>query len=291
MPFSKTILNRFAFLIFLFISTSAAAQDPTDTVSTPKSYFKFSLGYLSNAVYNGRRDSAVLPYLRPSISWHDKGGLYIEASLSYLAGTDAGIDAGEIAAGYEFESKNGKLSGDLNASKYFTNQSSYSVHGEINGAIGSSLYYNTGPVSVTGGANISFSGNTDIGVDFGLSHPFQFGDNKSWSITPSALVNAGTQNFDKNYFTNRKFSKQRKRRSTSDPAAVKVIVVTKSFAVLDYELSLPLDYAGHKWGLFLTPTFSIPMNGFKYSLDNGVTYRSENLVTSFYAEVGAYVKF
>ena len=215
MPLSKTVITKIPFSFLLFLAISAQAQKTEDTTVSRHSYFKFSVNYLTNAVYYGRKDSLVLPYITPAISYHDKSGLYFEGSLSYLAGTGAQIDAAEITTGYVFDSKNGKLSGDVYASKYFTNNSSYSVHGEVKGAIGGSLYYNAGPVSINGGADISFSGKTDAAINFGLSHAFEFGDNKHWAITPSALVNAGTQNFYENYFTNRKFSQRRRRRASS----------------------------------------------------------------------------
>ena len=152
------------------------------------------------------------------------------------------------------------------------------------------MYYNAGPVSLDGGADISFSTKTDIGLNLGLSHAFEF-DNGNFAITPSALVNAGTQNFYESYFTNRKYSVKRKRRQTTNPTAIKVIVVAKKFSILDYELSLPVNYDKAKWGLFFTPTYSLPVNGIKYSLNNGLTYKTETLSNTFYVEVGGYIKF
>ena len=137
------------------------------------------------------------------------------------------------------------------------------------------MNYKAGPVSIDGGADISFANKTDIGINLGLSHAFEFG---SLAIRPSALVNAGTQNFYEDYYTNRKFSAKRKRRQTTNPTAIKVIVIKKNFSVLDYELSLPVNYDKAKWGLFFTPTYSLPVNPFKYSINNGLTYRDRKSV-------------
>ena len=287
MSLTKTTLLSF---LILFVSLSSGAQDKK-APEPKKSYFKFSASYLSNAVYYGRKDSFAVPYIIPAISYNDKSGFYLEGSLSYLSSSGASqIDAGAITAGYEFNSADEKLSGSVYAAKFFTSSSSYSVHGEVKEAIGSSLNYKAGPVSINGGADISFATKTDLGVNFGLSHEFEF-DNNSFAITPTALVNAGTQNFYEDYFTNRKFSAKRKRRQTTNPNAIQVIVVAKKFAILDYELSLPINYDKAKWGLFFTPTYSIPVNGFKYSINNGLTYRTEVLSNTFYAEVGGYIKF
>lgn len=287
MPLTKTIILCF---LILFVTLSSKGQDDK-TSEQKKSFFKFSASYLSNGVYYGRKDSFALPYIIPSISYHDKGGLSLEGSLSYLVSPGASqIDAGAITAGYDFSSENKKLSGSVYASKFFTSSSSYSVHGEVKGAIGSSLYYKAGPVSIDGGADVSFSNKTDIGINLGLSHAFEFGDG-SFAITPSALVNAGTQNFYEGYFINRKYSAKRKRRQTYNPNAIQVIIVKKNFSVLDYELSLPVEYATTKLGLFFTPTYSLPVNGLKYSINNGLTYRTETLSNTFYVEVGGYIKF
>ena len=287
MPLTKTIILSF---LILFVTLSTKGQDDK-TPEQKKSYFKFSAGYLSNGVYYGRKDSFALPYIIPSVSYHDKSGFYLEGSLSYLASSgESQIDAGAITAGYDFNSVNEKFSGSVYASKYFTSSSSYSVHGEVKGAVGTSLYYKLGPVSLDGGVDVSFSNKTDIGLNLGLSHAFEFGDG-SFAVTPTALVNAGTQNFYEGYFTNRKYSAKRKRRQTTNPNAIKVIVVKKNFSVLDYELSLPFDYTKTKWGLFFTPMYSVPVNGFKYSINNGLTYKSETLSNTFYVEVGGYVKF
>lgn len=284
MPLSKTAIT----ILICIISVTSKAQDDKDP-APQKSYFKFSVSYLSNAVYYGRKDSFALPYIIPTVSYNDKSGFYVEGSLSYLASSgESLVDAGSVTAGYDFDSKNEKLSGSVYASKFFTNNSSYSVHGEVKGEIGSSLYYKAGPVSIDGGADISFANKTDIGIDLGLSHAFEF---TSFAIIPSALINAGTQNFYSDYFTNRKFSARRKRRQTTNPNAIKVTVEKKRFSVLDYEFSLPVDYDKAKWGLFFTPTYSLPVNGFKYSLNNGLTYRTEVLSNTLYVEIGGYIKF
>ena len=270
----------------LLMTAVSSAQELSD--STPNSYFKFSVSWLSNSVYFGRKDSLPVPYIIPSLSYHDKSGFFIEGSLSYLATQQGQIDAGDLTAGYDFHSKDQNFSGELYATKYFVSNSSYSVKGEVKAALGTYLDYNTGPVTFNGGADLAFSGKTDIALSLGISHAFELGADKHFAITPSALLNAGTENFYSSYFTNRKFSSARRRRVVTSNS---VVVIQKSFAILDYELSLPLNYDNSKWGLFITPIYSIPQNPFMYSLNGGVTYRTEVLSNTFYAEAGAYIKF
>lgn len=160
------------------------------------------------------------------------------------------------------------------------------MRSEVSAEAAGDLSYDAGAVTFSGGADVSFSTKTDIGVNIGLSHSF---DIDSWSVSPTVLVNAGTQNFYEDYFANRKFVVKRKRRSGSTTPHISVI--KKGFSVLDYEASLPVTYEAKKWGLFFTPTYSIPENPVKYSFNNGVTYNTETLSNSFYVELGAYVKF
>lgn len=286
----KANLTTIAFSLVLLFTSTVYGQK-SDSTGNQKSYIKFSTSYLTNSVDYGRKDSLVVPYITPEISYHDKSGFYVAGSISYLAGIGAQVDGGSLSAGYEFNSKNDKLGGEMYASKYFVSNSSYSVKAEVKGEVAGSLDYNTGPVTINSGIDFAFSTATDVAINIGLSHGFEFGENKSWAITPSALVNAGTQNFYESYFTHRKFSQKRRRRVTQTTNNVNVLINHKGFAVLDYELSVPIDYAGNKWGLFLTPTFSVPKNGITYSLNNGATYKIENLSNSFYVEVGAYIKF
>ena len=278
-----------ALLSSIFLSASLFAQSPADSSTPAKSYFKLSVTYLSNAVYYGRKDSLALPYISPSVSYHDKSGVYFEASLSYLASAGAGqIDEGSLTAGYGYNSKNEKLEGEVYASKYFYNKASYSVNAEIKSAIGNYLTYNTGIVSVTSMAEAFFSGKTDVNVNLGLSHSFDLSDNGNLSVAPAALANAGTQNFYENYYTKRKYSPIRRRRIAT---AKNVIIINKNFSILDYEISCPVYYDEPKWGLFAAPTFSIPVNPIKYTVNNGGTFITEKLSNTFYMEIGVYVKF
>ena len=77
----KRILNAinytffFLFLSSLFLYNLSFGQ--TKKAKETESYFKASASYLSNAVYNGRQDSLVTPYITPSLGYYDKTGFYI----------------------------------------------------------------------------------------------------------------------------------------------------------------------------------------------------------------------
>src|ERR1700712_5740709 len=101
-------------LLLTIIFTASAQEDTTakktvaleDTtakkpVSAPvKSYFSAGLSYLTNSVYNGRKDSVATPYITPTIGYYDKSGFFIDGSLSYLSRAGSSrIDLFNIEAG------------------------------------------------------------------------------------------------------------------------------------------------------------------------------------------------
>lgn len=291
----------FAIFIFTFIlffhQLTTYAQ--TDSVAR-KSYFKAGANYLSNAVYSGRKDSSVVSYLSPTIGYYNKSGFYADGSMSFLANSsDAGsIDEILLEAGYEFNIKDNFDAG-LYVSKYFYNNSSYSVTSELQGGIGGYFTYSPGFISLGGGADVLFSTGTDLTINGNLSHGFSFGsDSKLWSVTPTAEVNAGTQSFYRAYYKNRKFSftssgtkgkGHNSVKGTSGSSKTISFLQSNRFSILDYELSVPIGYDAKSWGLFMTPTLALPENPATYEVD-GVA-QTETLSTSFFVKAGIYFKF
>jgi hypothetical protein len=278
-------------LFFLFITIVTSAQDLKDSTKNNKfSNIKLSLSYLSNAIYYGRKDTFAIPYITPSLTYHFKNGIYLEGSLSYVATKGEGqINSGGLTLGYDFYSKNEKVSGDFYATKYFVSSASTSVNSAIKGALGGLVFYDFNAVTLSGGVDVFFSKKPDIALAFEASHDFLFGKNYNWSVAPSAQINTGSQNFYEDYFTNTRYSIKRRRRITNTQSTV--IVVKNNFSVLDYEFSAPIRYDKRKWGLFVTPTYAIPVNPIKFSLNNGATYKTEVLSNTLYIEAGAYLKF
>ena len=279
-------------LLTICIGYSIQAQDSARNKKT--SYFKLSTAYLTNSVYNGRKDSVTLPYITPSIGYYDKSGFFVNGSVSYLAATgDSRIDLFALETGYDFTISN-KLSGGIYGSKYFYNNSSTAVQSEMKGGLGGSLSYDPGIVTASAGIDLSFSSKTDISLSGSLAHGFYFGGKgNEWGITPTISTHLGTQNYYQDYIKNRKSkSGSRGRGGSSGGSSTTIQTTTPSnFGILDYELSLPIAYDGNKWGLFFTPTYAIPQNPITVSSSTGTGYTTEKLVNSFYAEFGVYIKF
>lgn len=301
-------------IFFVFISNSFAQ---TDSSEDKKSYFKAGVNYLSNAVYFGRKDSAAVPYLRPSIGYFDKSGFYVNTGLAILVNPNEPkrIDLINIDAGYNFSLK--KLDAGVYVSKFFYSNASFAVGSELKALGGFYASYNLDVISLNAGGNILFSTNTDYSTSLGISHAFESGEeNNKLTITPTFLVMAGTQYFNEAYYENRKFTftttgnngngstnsnngngKGKGHANSSNSGSVTTTTTIKTiafydknrFAILDYEISLPLNYDSKHWGLYALPVVAIPTNAATYAIDNAI--QKENISTTFFVEIGAYVKF
>ena len=292
--------------ILLFFSKLTFAQK--DSATKKKSYFKAGLDYLSNAVYSGRKDSSVVSYIKPSISYVNKSGFSLGAEMSVLANSpEAGrIDEIALEAGYDYSK--GNFDAGAYASKYFYSDASYAVASELAGDAGAYFSYDLDFLKLGAGGDFLFSTGTDISVNFNLSHSFEMGpDSSKWTISPTAQIGAGTQSFYRAYYKNRKFSfgtttgnggngsshgkgHHTTSGGTSTGTSKTLTFLTQNqFTVLDYEVSIPIEYEHKRWGFHITPVFAIPVNPMTYAIDG--VLQKETLTNSFFADAGVYLKF
>jgi len=278
------LLFLFSTPIFFCSVNAQEVKSETKKEDTQSSYVKLAVSYLTNAVYNGRKDTEVLPYITPSLGYYDKSGFYISGSLSYLSSSAASrIDLFSLMGGYDFDLSK-QVSVGIYATKDFYTGSSTAVRSESKGSLGGNLSYAPGAIVFNAGVNLLFSSQTDLSFNGSLAHPFYFGEgDNTWSITPTIATNIGTQNYYQSYLSNKT------KKKTGNTAVVQV--QKNKFAVLDYELSLPVSYDASKWGIFFTPTYAIPQSPASFTAPGGSTFVTEKLENVFYAEFGVYVKF
>lgn len=260
-----------------------------------KSYFKAQMSYLSNAVFNGRKDSATLPYLMPSIEYNHKSGLYLNATLSYLANKQSRIDVFDITAGYNFESENQRFYGSLYANKSFYNNNSNNVQSDVNGNLGVYGTYVTDIVSFSANANLMFSSTTDLNLVFGIEKSILLNKDETWSITPSLTANFAGTGFYQTF-------RGKRIERFGQPVGTRVEVSSpKKFQLLAYELSSSINYDAEKWGFYVTPYYAIAQNPVLTTitargpagmiLPGFPRTNTEKIENSFFAELGVYVKF
>ena len=274
-----------------------------DTIKKASSYFKIGTSYLSNAVYNGREDSAIVSYLEPSISYYNKSGFNISASAEYLtSGAVHRIDAFILSAGYDFKIME-NWDASLGADRSFYNDSSSNVQGSNTGTISGDMSYDFDIVQLGSSSELMFGASTEFGTSISLSHEFSFGeDTSAFAFAPTIKANYGTQGFY-NQLTRKKIAKKKLLPNTKGSIVTDIIGGSKAFSVLDYEFSLPITYELKNWALSFTPTYALPVNPvttktstktFKNGVLQGpavVDITQENLSNSFYFELEITWKF
>lgn len=293
-------------MLLLLVSIVSHAQNATDSLnvkdslpdtdsvpvaSKAKSYFSLGLSYLSNSVYNGRKDSLANPYLTPSLGYYDKSGVFISGSLSYLMRTGASrIDLFSLDAGYDFNIK--KFEGEIAVSKSFYNDSSTNVQSQISASVYASGGYDFGFIKPSFDAAVDFGSATDFMLGLGLEHTF-YAANDNLEITPSFRANGNTQNYYGSYYNKRRVGGKRKTGGIVYDVTAEVQNASQ-FKMLDYELSLPLHYSLHKFGISVTPVYAIPVNPAVLTITRvpeggGITRvktAAESISSTFYCSVG-----
>jgi len=255
-----TNVYRFIFLATLpvFLSLRSEAQDSTKNNATDHSHVEAGIDYLSNNVYLGRHDSLRIPYLTPTISYYNKTGFYATGSLSYVHDTQSSdIDQVEISAGYTYV-KN-KFAGDLSLEKDFYNSASKNVRAETKGSLNAIVSYDFGFIKPELDGGLVFNLKNDYYSGFGLSHAFYF-DDDNFEIDPSFLVNASTQNYYNAYYSKRKYKVKRKKGTVALTSTKAYLPNTSQFKIMDYEISVPVEYSLGNFIFNFTPAESIPVN-------------------------------
>ncbi len=278
-----------AIFAFMLIDLSAFSQSG-ELDSTNKTHGLFQLEFNTNAIYLGRKDSLPTPYLSPTIGYYHKSGAFIEGSLSYLTrSSDARVDGGSLRAGYDFSV--GNFTGEAAAEKNFYNSNSTNVKSEIKASLSFMADYDFGPIEATLQPVLNFGSKNDFVLQCGLDHEFDF-DNINFSATPTAILNAGTKNFYKNYIGEILIKNNRKNVTVNT-----TIQSANSVNILDYELSLPLIYKYHQFAFGLSPTYCIAKNPIvvqaTITRPSGTTYKTvtENVSNTFFLTLNAAIKF
>lgn len=300
-----------SFFLIVFFTYNAAGQLKKEVVKDTikkeikdsvahKSYFKFSSSYLTNYVYNGRKDTITTPYITPSIGYFNKKGFTTSFSGYYLNATNEHrFDFYTLDMNYKHKF-NDKLSGSLVASRTFYNKSSNSLSSNIKGDLGANVDYDFGFIELFVESSAVFSQKTDFDLYFELEHEFSVinGDDE-FKITPTFGLNFSTLNYYEGYL-NKKIG----RKKLTNVDAV-VYVDNNKFTLMNYELSLPLSYETNQFVFFVTPTYAIPKNTIDTTtittttLNNGVhqvvskkstSTIERDLKQSFYVEFGVFYK-
>lgn len=230
--------------------------------------------------YYGRTDNQKSNALLPTVLVQfDSIGLYASGTSVLLSNKIQSLDyAGTIAElGLRFGKSTG-ITGNIYGNKfvYNTTQLPQSVLKE---QVGLNLNYLSKVINITSGGSAAFSDNrTDFFTTGGLNKNFTILNGKSvFVITPSAVINAGSQNFTSAYY---------KQNTVAGIPVNNTLVMQRGrrFNILSYEFSTPVIWAYKNLFLIATPTFVMPES--IINMPNFPQY-SENAQNLFFVNVTA----
>lgn len=218
----------------------------TDIFRTAKtSQFILSTNYQSRSTYQGLDQNNGKPVFSPAASYVHSSGLYAGVGTAVLFGQEKPFDQWTISGGYQQDFLNDRLSLTADYSHYFFTAESPQSRSVLTNTFSVLLTYETPVLTPAATVAFSFGGNTsgsvsDFIVSLGFSHPFEFGDFLSGSLTlePAASLSLGTlgsRALEVWPFYNRTSGEVTyipKPQSVSAPA----------FTVTDLTFSLPLTY-------------------------------------------------
>jgi hypothetical protein len=286
--------------LFCILAFSVVAQDDTASqkpVTAPqRSYFSASLGFLSNSVYNGRKDSVAMSYITPVIGYYNKSGFFIDGSMSYLARAGASrIDLFSIEAGYDFYL--GNFDGEVSANKSFYNSSSTNVSSEIAGSVFVSGGYDFVYIKPAIEAGINFGTRSDYLMAFELEHTFYLLKDKL-QVTPGFKASGSTQNYYGSYY-NRRTARERKKNNGITYEVIASVEDASKFKILEYQFTVPVSYTIKKFTLTLSPAYALPVNPALVTIQlkpvtggNAITKTApETIGNTFYFSLGMNYKF
>lgn len=268
-------------LLLFFTVHSQNVQD------SAKNEFSASLNFQSALHYLGRIDSLKSSGLFPAIGLKSKIGLYLNSTFIFIQNpaTPLSYTGTILEAGYRFPySKN--FSGNVYYNHFLYKDKSVLAQSALKGQAGINTAYNNKIVNVNAGADIKFSNQeTDLGLTAGLDRLFLFTniiDNAVLAINPSAYIYSGTHKFFKNVKKNNGIGLGNVLPSNSPS-----IEQARQFAILAYEVSVPLILVKGKFNAYISPAYVIPQNLVVVSGRPDLSERGDNL---FYFTAGIGVR-
>lgn len=301
-PLFTIVFLLTAFGAFAQNTSTEDAEDLLDKLAKEKpekqSSFKIGVNYLSNNVFMGRADTVRTPTIIPDIKYAFKNGIYLSGTMNYIPNRLTNkVDGGSAALGYDFDITD-NFSAGISFTKLFYTANSTQIGSAIGSTINANLLYDIASVitpSVSVDYNFLKQGfGHDVFLTAGVSHDFVidgiFSGKDFLIISPTAAVNAGTQNFYDAYFVLKKYKLTKKAlalEQTAESLIIKREDQLSRFKLLDYELSAPVEYKTGVLILSFTPTYAIAENKLPPRITKGMTSGSG----IFYFEAGAALKF
>jgi hypothetical protein len=237
--------------------------------SIAKTEWDLTLDYYTRSVFLGRTDTVGSGYYMPAFAVNLKCGLFFMLDFTlFQQNTVRPYQGLSLTAGYD-KTLSDNFAIDFQLIKNSYPSTSARVNSTVTFEAEAALdYINdivTSEISPQLLINKSALDNTpDYVFTLTESHPFYIYAGlfykDSLSITPSASVSAGTQNFYFGFVNTELLAEHPKEEAAIKKAANKLAKVASEAKILDYELSLPVSYYLGHLIVTITPLYSIGEN-------------------------------
>jgi len=288
-------------LLLLILTRTVFAQEKTSNYSV-------GMNYLTNYVFNGRSDSLNMTYFIPSFTYENQNGLTLNSDIYFISNSaNKGFDFLELNAEYEFDIYK-KLSGGVNATKFFSNGKSDSFIGNLSYTLGGYLSQDLVFFELSSDFDLlKGSGYSDIRISPGIEKTFSWekGD-RYFEINPSVYAVFSTLNYFEGYTNTRKINRLKSGSILPTNTTVNTVVTNPGLTFLAYEIAMPFTFETSTYGISVQPTFAIPKNPIftneittttvggrviNTSTVNDTPYSERNLTNLFYGQINLYLKF
>ncbi len=243
-----------------------AIKNAPKTDSTTRTEWDVTLDYYTRSVFLGRTDSIGSGYYMPAIAVNLKSGLFFSlAPTLFQQNTKQAYGGLSLIGGYD-KTISDNFTIDIQLIKNLYPAATRRVNSTVTFEGEAALdYINdivTSEISLQFLINKSSFDNTpDYVFTLTESHPFYLyallSLNDSLSITPSASVSAGTQNFYFGYVNTEVLAEHPKEEAALKKAATKLEKAASEAKILNYELSLPVEYYLGHLIIYVTPMYDI----------------------------------
>mgnify|MGYP001819687115 CR=1 FL=1 len=284
------LLHIFLFCAPLLVISQNNKKSAEEISSKEGSYILTDISYINDAVFMGRRDSIAAPYIFPSIGYYDKSGFFVDASASYLVGSEENrVDLVLASLGYLTTGE--KLGGGISGTAYFFNGDSYTVKSEIVADISGFLSYDFEVLKISFLASTYFNDGSSADIFTGLMlDRIFYGNDKNFLIGPSIALYAGSQYFYQEYYRTSRLGNRKGQGQGQGPggtntaAAIIEIEEASEFNILNVELSLPVQYHHKQFIFSFTPSLALPQSSATIITEDEVL--TEDLESVFYFSAG-----
>ncbi|GAA4356255.1 hypothetical protein GCM10023185_19890 [Hymenobacter saemangeumensis] len=254
-----------ALLLGLCLSARAQTAAP-DTAATParRGSFTASLSAGNNSSFFGRTQARRYPYAAAELSYKTASGFWGSALSYNLFDTTSFIDETDLSLGWDGDLSK-RVDASLSYSRFVFADNSPLVKSSVRNSLDGYLGLDWGYVYSRLNAAYVFGDSGDFFLILDNSRNFEWErvlqPSAYLSLEPRVSVTAGTQRFAQTSLVQQQQRGNGPVRPPRGPGRTTTVVTELSrFAVLSYELRVPLTYSLGAWSAQVAWRYNVPVN-------------------------------